>query len=39
LNLDPSYIRRGLHQWEARARKSVQAKQRKNIANEQRLVA
>src|SRR5688572_22407254 len=39
LNLDPSYIRRGLRQWESRARKSSQEKQRRNQANEQRLVA
>ena len=39
LNLDPNYIRRGLQQWESRARKSTPAKQRKSAANEQRLVA
>jgi hypothetical protein len=39
LNLDPNYIRRGLQQWESRARKSAPAKQRKSAVNEQRLVA
>ena len=39
LNLDPDYIRRGLKQWEARARKSSQEKQRRNTGSEQRLVA
>jgi hypothetical protein len=39
LNLEPNYIRRGLRQWEARARKTGQAKQHGNAAVEQRLVA
>ena len=39
LNLDPDYIRRGLRQWEMRARKSSQERQRRNSASEQRLVA
>ena len=37
LNLEPNYIRRGLRQWEQRARKA--AKQQANAAVEQRLVA
>jgi hypothetical protein len=39
LNLEPNYIRRGLRQWETRARKAVQAKRPGNVANDQRLVA
>lgn len=39
LNLEPNYIRRGLRQWEARARKAAQPNRAKNPANEQRLVA
>ena len=39
LNLDPGYIRRGLRQWEARARKTAQAKQHGSGSAEQRLVA
>jgi hypothetical protein len=39
LNLDPDYIRRGLRQWENRARRSNQEKQRRNSTSEQRLVA
>jgi hypothetical protein len=39
LNLEPNYIRRGLRQWEARARKATQAKRPGNVANDQRLVA
>ena len=39
LNLDPNYIRRGLRQWEARARKAAPAKQQANASVEQRLVA
>jgi hypothetical protein len=39
LNLDPSYIRRGLRQWEVRARKATQAKPHARGAAEQRLVA
>jgi hypothetical protein len=38
LNLEPNYIRRGLRQWEARARKGA-SKHPANIANAQRLVA
>ena len=39
LNLEPNYIRRGLRQWEARARSAAPAKQQANGAVEQRLVA
>jgi hypothetical protein len=39
LNLEPNYIRRGLRQWEARARKAAPAKQSVNGSVEQRLVA
>ena len=39
LNLEPNYIRRGLRQWEAKARKTIQVKQ-PGVGNaEQRLVA
>lgn len=38
LNLDPSYVRRGLRQWEARMRKPAQRKQ-SGGRPEQRLVA
>jgi hypothetical protein len=38
LNLEPNYIRRGLHEWEGRARKSTQKKSHGNITD-QRLVA
>jgi hypothetical protein len=39
LNLEPNYIRRGLLQWESRARKSTQTKQRGSAAVQPRLVA
>jgi hypothetical protein len=39
LNLEPNYIRRGLRQWEARARKAAPAKHPGNGSVEQRLVA
>lgn len=39
LNLDPSYIRRGLRQWEARAHKSAQRKSQGAVPSDQRLVA
>ena len=39
LNLEPNYIRRGLRQWELRARKAAPAKQSANRSVEQRLVA
>jgi hypothetical protein len=39
LNLEPNYIRRGLRQWEARARKAAPAKHQANGSVEQRLVA
>jgi hypothetical protein len=39
LNLEPNYLRRGLRQWETRARKSAQVKQHGNATVEQRLVA
>ncbi len=39
LNLDPNYIRRGLRQWEAKARNAVQAKLPGAAGAEQRLVA
>lgn len=39
LNLEPNYIRRGLRQWETRARKTGQTKQHGNATVEQRLVA
>jgi hypothetical protein len=38
LNLEPNYIRRGLHQWEARARKS-QKKSHGAVGIGQRMVA
>src|SRR6266498_1403166 len=39
LNLEPNYIRRGLRQWEAQARKATQKKHPGAIRNDQRLVA
>lgn len=39
LNLEPNYIRRGLRQWEANARKTAQKKQPGAAEVEQRLVA
>jgi len=39
LNLEPNYIRRGLRQWEAKARKAAQVKQPGVGNTEQRLVA
>lgn len=39
LNLEPNYIRRGLRQWEAKARKAGQVKQTGAVNAEQRLVA
>ena len=39
LNLEPNYIRRGLRQWEAQARKAAQNKQQGATDIEQRLVA
>ena len=39
LNLEPNYIRRGLRQWETRARKTGQTKPHGNATVEQRLVA
>ncbi|HMA81245.1 MAG TPA: hypothetical protein VKR81_10165 [Candidatus Binatia bacterium] len=39
LNLEPNYIRRGLRQWEAKARKTTQVKQPGVVNAEQRLVA
>jgi hypothetical protein len=39
LNLDPGYIRRGLREWETRARKTARAKQHGSDSAEQRLVA
>jgi len=39
LNLEPNYIRRGLRQWEAQARKASQKKQPGATGIEQRLVA
>ena len=39
LNLEPNYIRRGLRQWEAQARKSAQRKQQGAAELDQRLVA
>ena len=39
LNIDPSYVRRGLRQWEMRVRKAAQAKQQRSGTGEQRLVA
>ena len=39
LNLEPNYIRRGLRQWESRARKASQKKSHGAAVNDQRLVA
>ena len=39
LNLDPNYVRRGLLQWESRARKSTQIKQQGSATVQTRLVA
>ena len=39
LNLEPNYIRRGLRQWEANARKTTQTKPQGAAEVEQRLVA
>ena len=39
LNLEPNYIRRGLRQWEAQARKATQKKHPGAIRIDQRLVA
>ena len=39
LNLEPNYIRRGLRQWEARARKASQKKSQAAVAIDQRMVA
>jgi hypothetical protein len=39
LNLEPNYIRRGLRQWEANARKTAQKKHQGAAEVEQRLVA
>jgi hypothetical protein len=39
LNLEPNYIRRGLRQWESRARKAMQKKSRGAADDGQRLVA
>lgn len=39
LNLEPSYIRRGLREWEARERKALHRKAQGALAAEQRLVA
>jgi hypothetical protein len=39
LNLDPNYIRRGLRQWEAQARKAAQKKHKGASGIAQRLVA
>jgi hypothetical protein len=39
LNLEPNYIRRGLRQWESRARKASQKKSRGAAEDGQRLVA
>jgi len=39
LNLEPSYIRRGLRDWEARERKALHRKAQGELAAEQRLVA
>lgn len=39
LNLEPNYIRRGLRQWEAQARKATQKKSQGARAVDQRLVA
>ena len=39
LNLEPNYIRRGLRQWETRARKAGQKKSQGAVAVDQRMVA
>ena len=39
LNLEPNYIRRGLREWEAQARKAAQKKPQAAAVVEQRLVA
>ena len=39
LNLEPSYIRRGLNEWEAHERKAMHKKAHGGFAPEQRLVA
>lgn len=39
LNLEPSYIRRGLREWEARERKAMHKQAQGALAAEQRLVA
>lgn len=39
LNLDPNYIRRGLQDWEVRARKTLQKKSHPGAEAAQRLVA
>jgi hypothetical protein len=39
LNLEPNYIRRGLRQWETRARKASQKKSHGVMVNDQRMVA
>jgi hypothetical protein len=39
LNLEPNYIRRGLRQWEAQARKTIQKKPQGAGEVDQRLVA
>ena len=39
LNLEPNYIRRGLRQWETRARKASQKKSHGAVAVDQRMVA
>ena len=39
LNLEPNYIRRGLRQWESRARKASQKKAHGAVVSDQRMVA
>ena len=39
LNLEPNYVRRGLREWEAQARKADQKKPQAAVVVEQRLVA
>jgi hypothetical protein len=39
LNLEPNYIRRGLRQWESRARKTAQKMSQGAVVNDQRMVA
>ena len=39
LNLEPNYIRRGLRQWESRARKRAQKKSQGAVVSDQRMVA